>query len=105
MKRQSKLVGTITLLAMATATVAIAFGEVSLQPGHPANRLEGIKVIGLAGGVLTVETSGAASGRVVLKADQPLLVTSVSGGSNCPRWDGEESSSACGRFRPPGNRC
>ena len=64
--------------------------EVSLPPGHQANRLERIKVLGLADGILTAEAQGAASGLVVLKADQPLVVESVQGGQArlIPGWDG-----------------
>ena len=57
MTPRSKAVRTITLLALATAAPAIAFGEVSLQPNHPANRLDGIKVVGLADDVLTLDAS------------------------------------------------
>lgn len=80
-----------TIAILATTTIpAIAFGEVSLQPSHPANRLDGMKVLGLADSILTVETSKAVSGRVILKADQPLVVDTVSGGEArlVPGWDG-----------------
>ena len=90
MTPRSKAVRTITLLALATAAPAIAFGEVSLQPNHPASRLDGIKVVGFADGVLTLDTSRAASVSVVIKSDQPLVVESVTGGQArlVPGWNG-----------------
>lgn len=80
---------TAAILAITTIPV-IALGDASLQPNHPANRLDRITVVGLTDGVLTAEASAAASGRVVIKVDQPLVVDTVSGGEArlVAGWDG-----------------
>lgn len=67
-----------------------AFAEVRLQPGHGANRLDGIKVLRWANDVVTLEARHAGSGRLVLMSDQPLVVDSAQGAEArlVPGWDG-----------------
>jgi len=80
----------ITAVLFALNTATAAFAEVRLQPGHAANRLDGIRVLGLANDVVSLEAQHAGTGRLVLTSDQPLVVDSAQGADTrlVPGWDG-----------------
>ena len=68
----------------------IANAEVQLRPEHAANRLEGIQVIRLVDGVLTLKAERPTTGLVVIFSNQPLVLDSQSNveAKLRPGWDG-----------------
>ena len=83
-------------LTLAMAILAYAFvapmtgrAEVRLHPEHAANRLDGLKAIRFADGVLTLEAQRPTTGMLVLTCSSFLDVTSVSNAKVVTRrdWD------------------